>query len=160
VADAVDNTQADDGSMITYTTVIDTQSSPEATFAFMADLVNLERWDPGTKQSVQVAGDGPGLGARYDVKVGLLSMHYAVEEFHEPSSVLARGTHPFVRSTDSMRVEPRGDGSRVTYQAELTPRGPLKLLSPMLDRVFQRMGDDAAEGLARALNGRRANIHL
>lgn len=147
-------------SMITYTTVIHTQRSPKAAFAYMADLANLEQWDPGTKQSVQVEGKGPGLGAQYDVKVGHLSMRYAIEEFHEGTEVLARGSHPLVRSTDAMRVEPLGDGSRVTYRAELTPRGPLRFLSPMLDRIFQRMGDEAAEGLARALNGRRANIHL
>jgi len=146
--------------MITYTTVIETQRSPEVAFAYLSDLANLERWDPGTKESVQVGGDGPGLGATYDVKVGHISMRYAVEEFDAPSTVLARGSHPLVMSTDSMSVEPLGDGSRVTYRAELTPRGPLKVLNPMFDRLFQRMGDDAAEGLARALNGRRSNIHL
>lgn len=145
---------------ITYTTTIETPRSPETVFAYLADLTNFQEWDPGTKKAVQTEGDRPGFGAEYQLSVGLISMHYTITEFDAPKQVTARGTHPLVQSTDSMTVEPIPTGTRVTYRAELTPAGPLKPLNPLFDRMFQRMGDDAAAGLARAINGRQSEIHL
>lgn len=141
--------------MITYSAVIDSPMAPVAAFAYLADLTNFEDWDPGTKEAVQVGGQGPGLGSEYDLKVGMVSLHYTVQEFDEPKHLVAHGTHPLVDSTDSMTVEPTPDGSRITYEAELSTAGPLRLLDPVFNRAFQRMGDDAADGLARALDGRR-----
>ena len=140
--------------MITYSAVIESPMAPVAAFAYLADLTNFEDWDPG-RRSGAGRRPGPGLGAGYDLKVGMVSLHYTVQEFDEPKHLVAHGTHPLVDSTDSMTVEPTRDGSRITYEAELSTAGPLRLLDPVFNRAFQRMGDDAADGLARALDGRR-----
>ncbi|WP_426574633.1 SRPBCC family protein [Aquihabitans sp. McL0605] len=146
--------------MIEFTTTMETGRTPESVFAYLADLTNFAEWDPGTKRSVQVEGDGPGFAAGYRLKVGLISMHYTITEFDAPKRVTAQGTHPLVRSTDTMLVEPIPTGTRVTYRADLRPRGPLQLLNPAFERIFKRMGDDAAQGLARALDARLSEIHL
>jgi hypothetical protein len=39
----------------------------------------------------------------------------------------------------------------VTYQAELTLKGPLRALDPLLGLAFKRVGDRAATGLRGAL---------
>ena len=36
-------------------------------FAFVADLTHAPRWMAGVVSAEQIAGDGPGLGAMYDV---------------------------------------------------------------------------------------------
>ena len=46
---------------------VKTPMNQEAAFAYMADLRNFEKWDPGVASSVQVAGEGPGPDAVYDV---------------------------------------------------------------------------------------------
>ena len=52
-------------------------------------------------------------------------------------------------------VRPDGAGSVVTYDAELTLRGPLALADPLLGIAFERLGDRAADGLVEFLAGER-----
>jgi hypothetical protein len=60
---------------------------------------------------------------------------------------------PFT-SLDTITVEPAPDGgSRVTYDAVLELRGPLRLADPLLARGFAQVGDRAAAGLRRHLDG-------
>ena len=56
-----------------------------------------------------------------------------------------------VRHIDEISVEPHPDGARVTYDAELILRRPLRLFDPVLARSFRKIGDRAAAGLRRAL---------
>ena len=48
-----------------------------------------------------------------------------------------------------------GAGSTVTYDAELTLNGLLGLADPLLGLSFKMIGDRAAQGLVRALDGER-----
>ena len=43
----------------------------------------------------------------------------------------------------------------VTYDAELTLNGLLRIFDPVLGLGFKRIGDKAATGLIRALDGER-----
>jgi hypothetical protein len=54
-------------------------------------------------------------------------------------------------STDTIRVERAGSGSRVRYDAVLEPRGALRLAGPLVSRSFAKMADRGAAGLRRAL---------
>ena len=44
-----------------------------------------------------------------------------------------------------------GDGSRVRYDALLAFRGPRRLLEPLMQLLFSRIGDRAAAGMRRVL---------
>ena len=61
----------------------------------------------------------------------------------------------FLTSLDTITVVGDGSGSVVTYDAELTLNGPLRLADPLLGLSFKRIGDRAAAGLIRALDGER-----
>ena len=50
-------------------------------------------------------------------------------------------------------VEASGDGSLVTYDADLQLRGVLRIGDPLLALGFGRIGDRAAAGLRDALEG-------
>jgi carbon monoxide dehydrogenase subunit G len=54
-------------------------------------------------------------------------------------------------STDTIRVEHEGSGSRVHYNAVLEPRGVLRLAAPLVARSFAKMADRGAAGLRLAL---------
>lgn len=135
-------------------------------FAYMADLSNFGEWDPGVTAAEQVTGDGPGLSAAFDVTVKAvpkpLTLRYVTTEYDEPMSIVAEAKSNLLRSLDRITVRPDpdadGDGSIVTYDAELTLNGVFGLVDPLLGVAFDRIGDKAAAGLVAALEGERIDL--
>lgn len=142
--------------MARYVTVMHSPRSPADAFAYLADVVHFAEWDPGVTRAAQVVGDGPGPGAAYDLDVRTgprsLTFRYETAQWDPPGRLVLHAERgPFV-SVDEIRVEPDGAGSRVTYDARLTLRGPAALLDPLLGLAFRRVGDRAAAGLRRVLH--------
>jgi carbon monoxide dehydrogenase subunit G len=143
--------------MARYVTKVRTQRSQEAAFEYMADLRNFADWDPGVKRVVQVVGDGAGAGSEYDVTVTGTTMRYRTEEFHPNTQLVARSKTRLLSATDTITVRGDGGASVVTYDAELTLNGVLRVGDPLLGLLFKRIGDRAAAGLRRALDGTDAS---
>jgi len=127
--------------------------SREDAFAYLADLENFAEWDPGVSSASQVDGDGPGLGAAYDVKAGGAALRYEVIEFASPNRMVAEAKTMFFRSYDIIEVVERSDGCDVTYDATLELNGPFGLLDFGLRLFFDKIGNKAAAGMITALNG-------
>jgi hypothetical protein len=144
--------------MARYRTTQTTGWDPDTAFAWMADLRHLADWDPSITASEQVAGDGPGPGAEYDVTVhaagGDRTMRYRIEEWHPAERrLLAVSETPVLTSYDRISVEAVEEGvAAVTYDADLVMKGPAKLADPLVGVGFDRMGDTAAAGLADVLH--------
>ncbi len=143
--------------MARYVTRVKTPLAAGAAFDYLADLTNFVEWDPGVRASAQVDGEGSELGAAYDVSVAAvprdLTRRYEVVEHDPPRTCLVVARSARFTSTDRISVVPDGDGSIVTYDAELALNGPLGLFDPVLRLAFGRIGDRAAAGLRRALDG-------
>ncbi|HSJ28756.1 MAG TPA: SRPBCC family protein [Acidimicrobiia bacterium] len=126
-------------------------------FDFMADVRNFQTWDPGVVSVAQVSGDGAAPDAMYDVVTSNggreMTFRYSVTAFDPPIGYTIVGRKAPFTSTDLIEVEPAEDGSIVTYQADLTMPFPLSLADRWLQKVFDRIGDAAATGLADALDG-------
>jgi hypothetical protein len=146
--------------MARYTTTQTTGWDPDTAFSWMADLRHLADWDPSIESSEQVEGDGPGLGAEYDVTVhavgGSRTMRYRIEEW-EPAQhrLLAVSQTPVLTSYDRISVDAvEGDAltTSVTYDADLVMKGPAKVADPLVALGFKKMGDEAAAGLAEVLH--------
>jgi carbon monoxide dehydrogenase subunit G len=146
--------------MAKYVTTVRTPRTPEAAFAYMADLRNFEEWDPGVRSATQVIGDGPSPDAEYDVTVdapgGGLTLRYRATEFDAPHTVTVKASSRLFTSLDRIDVTPDGDGSLVRYDAELTLNGPLGIFDPFLKGTFRKIGERANRGLIRALDGEQA----
>jgi carbon monoxide dehydrogenase subunit G len=144
--------------MARYVTTLHTDRSPDEVFAYLADLRNFAEWDPGVRRVVQVEGEGSGLDTEFDVTVASvgpdLTLRYRTVGFDAPREVHVVARSTLFTSDDRITVEPSGSGSVVTYDADLRLHGPLRLGDPALRLVFGRIGDRAAEGLRRALDGR------
>jgi carbon monoxide dehydrogenase subunit G len=145
--------------MARYRTTVRTSLSEDAAFAYMADLRNFEQWDPGVQRATQVEGDGGGPGASFDVTVDApgkgLTLRYETIEYDAPTTVVVRAASTLFTSLDRIEVEPDGDGALVTYDAELTLNGPLRLFDLALRPIFDRIGGRADAGLQRALDGEK-----
>ncbi|NIR35120.1 MAG: hypothetical protein GWN79_02385 [Actinobacteria bacterium] len=134
---------------------------PAEAFAYMADLANFAEWDPGVELVDQVRGDGPGPDTAFDVTVKSvprsLTLRYETIEYEEPTKVVVRARSRSLTSLDVVTVRADDAGSVVTYDAELTLNGPLGVFDPLLGLGFKRIGDRAAAGLIRVLEGERVD---
>ncbi|MEM7349232.1 MAG: SRPBCC family protein [Acidobacteriota bacterium] len=145
--------------MARYAVSLKTDRTPEDAFAYVADLANFAEWDPGVLKATQAVGNGPGLGAAYDVTVaGIgrpLVLRYEITTYEAPLKAVARAESPLLSSVDEISVEGTPEGSIVTYDALLTLKGLLGAFDPLLKLAFGRIGDRAATGLIGALGGER-----
>ena len=145
--------------MARYTVSVNTPMPADEAFTYMADLRNFAEWDPGVAAVEQVEGVGPGEDGIFDVTVkGIpndLVLRYHTTEFDPSTKLVAQAESKLLTSLDTITVAPNDDGSIVTYDAELTLNGPLKLADPVLKLMFGRIGDRAATGLIKALDGAR-----
>ncbi|MCB1291543.1 MAG: SRPBCC family protein [Mycobacterium sp.] len=134
-----------------------TARTPQKAFAYMADLRNFTEWDPGVKAVRQLEGSGGGLDAVFDVTVAGpvrdLTLRYVTEEHDAPRNLLVVARNLIFTSVDRITVEPDGTGSVVTYDADLRLNGLLRIGDLGLRLVFDRIGDRAAAGLRRVLEG-------
>jgi hypothetical protein len=143
--------------MAHYQTRVRTTLDADRAFAYVADLRNFENWDPGVESSIQVSGDGPGVGAAYDVTVDnggrTTTLRYEVTDYEPARYLRVVGENSRFVSIDVIEVEPADGGSIVTYDATLRLKGILRLADRFLARAFDRIGDNAASGLEAALDG-------
>ena len=109
--------------------------------------------------AVQVRGDGPGPDAAYEVTLSTgrsMTLTYETTSFDgDALTTTLVATHAWFRSVDTVTASPNGDGADVTYDARLELRGPLALGDLLMRPVFQKIGDKAAAGLIKALDGEK-----
>ena len=143
--------------MASYSTTIETDWDQETAFAYLAKFSNVADWDPSIPSARHLGGDPGSPGARYEVEVETFgrttTMPYETIEVESPAPRCPSfrfGQPSSLVDTLSFAPAP-GGRTGVTYDAELTLKGALKLLDPALQLLFKRMGDKARDGLAARL---------
>jgi carbon monoxide dehydrogenase subunit G len=139
--------------MARYVTKVRTDRPADEVFAYMADLRNFAEWDPGVKKVVQISGDGGGPTNEFDVTVTGTTLRYVTTEYVAPTHLLVVAESATLVSTDRVTVAATGDGTIVTYDADLQLKGVFKVFGPALALAFGRIGDRAAAGMRRVLDG-------
>lgn len=143
--------------MPTYTADVTSSAAPEEAFAYLAQFDNAAHWDPGVVAARAETAGPPALGSVYALTVrlgkGTEVLRYEITEFspHERLVLCASGSK--FDSRDEITVRADGDGSRVTYSAQLELKGITRLGAPLAARALRTAGDAAIAGLARALSG-------
>ena len=139
-----------------YATTISSPRPASEVFAYLSDFSTTQEWDPGVAEAERL-DDGPiAVGSRFHVVAEFMGrktpLVYAVVAYDAPHSITLRGDNATVISLDTIAFEPtaRG-GTRVSYDADLTLKGPLGLGDPLLKLVFNRIGDRAVDGLRGTL---------
>lgn len=142
--------------MARYKNIVPSARSHTATFDYLARFSNTEEWDPGAVRGRDLQKGGPiGVGSKFslDFKIGGKEQEliYEITEYERPDRVRLVCTKPLFRSDDTIVVEKAGTASRVTYDADVALRGPLKLLDPLMTVGFKKVAGKAAEGLENTL---------
>lgn len=144
--------------MATYKAKFNSPMSVDEAFSFLADFSNAPEWDANTKSSDLLEGDPYEVGARYKVVTAFagrdLTLTYETTEIDRPNRVVLRSATGVVEIEDVMTFEPDGEGSVVSYEANILPNGIAKVLDPIFALIFKRVGDHAAESLKAALKAK------
>lgn len=130
---------------------VETDLPLDQTFSYVADLDNIEQWDPGVKRSSK-RSDGPvKVGSVYDLEVQYngraIPMTYTVTEYRPKEQIVFVGEGSTVHAVDTIDFAETPQGTRVTYTADLTLKGILRLAQPFLGKKFEQIGWSAAAGL-------------
>lgn len=142
--------------MISIEETVTTRRPRADVFAYVADFAKVAEWDPGIASARRVAGDG-GAGSRYEVEATfagrVVPMTYEVIEHSAPARIALRGAAATLDAVDDIRFDELADGgTRVTYRADFTLKGPLRFVAWPMRPLFSRLGRKAIGGLGQALN--------
>jgi hypothetical protein len=142
--------------MAIYTTSIESTKSSADAFAYMAAFENVAQWDPGVIEAQRLTEGPIKLGTEFQVLTQTgkrrIPLTYEVTEFEEGVRLVLTASTSSLRSVDEIRVVPNGAGSTVTYKANLSLLGLLRIANPMLSPTLKKIGDRARDGLRRELN--------
>ena len=136
--------------MARYVTDIESRLSPEEAFAYMADFSNAKHWDPSVSKAERLDDGTFDLVAKFGGKD--VPLRYTAIEHDPPRRVVLEAARPGFVSRDTITVSPAAGGSTVHYDARLEFGGARKVLEPLMQLVFSRVGAKAQAGLETALN--------
>jgi uncharacterized membrane protein len=136
-------------------TSVEIARSPEDVFAYIADMPRHPEWQDGLV-SVTVETEGPTrVGSRvvHQRKLGprTVATTSEITGYEPPRVVSFRGIDGPIRAAGSQRVDPVGDGSRVSFEMDLEGHGFGKLLLPMARKQAERQVLASHEKLKRIL---------
>lgn len=141
--------------MARYRASVDARASQDEVFAYLADFSNAQEWDPGVKQAQRLDSGALKVGSSFRLTVEYMgrtnALVYTITQFDPPRRVTFSGENSIVTSLDTITCEAAGDGTSVTYDADLRLKGVLKLADPLLALAFNRIADSALAGLRRQL---------
>jgi len=130
----------------------------EEVFNLMADFSNAPEWDANTKSSELQTADPYAVGAKYEVVTGFagrdLTLTYETLEIERPNRVVLQSGTKIADIKDVMTFKPHGDGTEVTYEANIRPHSVAKVIDPIFSLIFKRVGDRALESMKDALKAK------
>ena len=146
--------------MAHFHTTLTTSAPALAAFERLADFASAADWDPGVPEARLITGEPGQVGARYHVVAQFgprrIPLVYEIVEREDPRDgtagrvVLVADGGTFT-SHDTITVRPGAPTSEVSYDAQLTLTGPLRVLDLPLRLAFQVIGRRAEAGLRAEL---------
>ena len=144
--------------MATFRTRVPSSLPPEEAFAYMAAFEHAAEWDPSVVEARRLENGELGVGSSFHVLSRFagreVALRYEIVRYESPRSFTVEARNESFSSRDTIAVEPAGAGSEVSYDAELEFRGVRRLLEPVMQAAFNRIGRAAEAGLREHLNPR------
>ena len=141
--------------MTTVTRTFTVTPAPAVVVDYLKDFANAEEWDPGTEKCTPLDPGPVRVGSRWhnESKIAGISteLTYELVELTDDKIVLV-GKNDTATSTDTISVRPHETGSEVTYEAVIEMSGAAKLAAPLVKLVFEKLGNDTEDDMARVLN--------
>ena len=142
--------------MARYVAPVESSRTAEDAFAYLSAFDNIRDWDPSVVFARRLDEGALRVGSAFEVVVRQGSketpLRYEVRAYDPAGSITVEAIASTYRSLDTISVVARDAGSAVTYDALLEPRGLMRLATPLVNRAFKRLAEDAQRGLERVLN--------
>ncbi|MBO9534840.1 MAG: SRPBCC family protein [Solirubrobacteraceae bacterium] len=140
--------------MAHYRGTIPSARTPEAAFAYMADFSNAAEWDPSVNRAKRLDEAPLGVGSQFELALTFagrpIELIYDVTEYDEAARrIVLQANNGATTSIDTITV---ADDAAVTYDARLELTGLAKVIDPIMQLVFKRIGDNASAELGRILS--------
>jgi uncharacterized protein YndB with AHSA1/START domain len=142
--------------MARYIGTVEAPHSAEEVWHYLADLRSAEEWDPSVEDVELTGGEPRTEGASYDLEVRFrgrnITLPYRIAEVEPPHRVVFEAETSSVSVRDEARIDPISEStSLVTWDADLRLRGLRRLFDLPLRGIFNRVGEDARQGLGQRL---------
>jgi uncharacterized protein YndB with AHSA1/START domain len=124
----------------------------EKVFDYLADARNEPEWLPGAER-VEKVGDGEvGLGTRFKgVYARAGSVDLELVEFERPHRLTFRAGSRIVSFDDAVTLEERDGETTLRARMEARPRGPMRVVAPVMARTMRRQFEENWKHLKAAL---------
>ncbi len=137
--------------------VIEVPTPRAEAFDYVADFSSSAEWDPGVESATKLT-DGPvAVGTKFEVNVKTgpttSRMEYVVEQLEPPTRVVLRGEGTLIEALDEIEFADAEGGTRITYTADISFKGPLGLAEPLMKGRLEKIGKEAVEGMRKRLGG-------
>lgn len=142
--------------MATVTRTFTVQPAPAAVIDYLKDFSHAEAWDPGTEECTRQDANPIKVGSRFHNKSKIAGvsteLEYTLTELTD-DRVVFHGENDSAETTDTITVVPHADGSEITYEAVIEPKGAGKLAEPIMKLLFERIGTKTEKQMTEVLNG-------
>jgi carbon monoxide dehydrogenase subunit G len=139
--------------MIEQQLAVTLEQPPERAFDFFVDFPNEPAWNPECLK-VEKTSNGPiGVGTTYTGKmrrVGQIKTEIVALDRPNAFSTIERSRG--AEGTFDFRFTPQDGGTRVEVTIRLQPRGPMRLLEPLMRRMVPKMLADLPENMRRGID--------
>lgn len=128
-----------------------------ASFAYVSDFRHTAVWDPMVERATLVGGEPIGVGSTFEVISKFIgsktvTLPYTVEAFEPNERLVMSGVSSIMRYTDTIEFSTSGAGTQISYDAKAELTGLLGLGNFVFPLMFRRIGDNATDGIQRAVN--------
>lgn len=145
------------GLVISFVGQIEVDIPPGDVFELLADMAELDRWNPNVRRSRRISGDRLVPGSKYESTIARgpfrLKARSELVKMEMGREVEYEGLIGWFWSVDSLSFEAAGEGTRVTFRNETRTPGWLSPLIPLLNASFQPQARRAVDGALRYLTG-------
>jgi len=126
--------------MITHAVSVTLAQTPEEAFDFFSDFPNEPAWNPECL-AVEKTSSGPvGVGTTYLGRMrGVGRIRTEIVAYDRPRGLSTVERSGVATGAFEFRFVPQDGGTRVEVSMRLQPRGPMRLLEPLMRRMAGRM---------------------
>ena len=133
----------------------------EVVFDFVADERNELRYNPQMLSAEQISPGAIGLGTRFRAETSsrgrTVEMVIEFTAYERPRRLASSTRMSGMDVHGTLTFDPVPDGTRMRWYWELTPRGLVRLLTPVIARMGRRQEEAIWAGLKRVLEGQETS---
>lgn len=134
----------------------------EEVFDFVADERDEPRFNPKMRRAEKITPGPIGVGTRFSAEMTMARrttpMTIEFTGFERPRRLASTTRLSWMEIRGSLSFDPVAEGTRMHWQWDLQPRGPLRLFGPLIGRMGRRQELVIWTNLKRLLEAREDSV--